>query len=469
MKRKSEGVYEYDHIDQKEVTFDFASRNYTAYQVNIEPSTKSVLSPTTSRLPYQWVVLALIVLAVFGSLGLARFGYTSILPAMQDGLQLTNTQTGQLQSWNLVGYLSTVVFAGLLATRFGPRLVITVSLFITGAAMILTGLAPTFAGACAGRFLAGIGGAGGNVPAMGLVSAWFGPKRRGLASGIGVAGSSLGLMVTGPLIPAILHAYGPGGWRVCWFVLGGMVFAILVLCGLFLRNHPDEASAAASEAAASPRHATRAGQPDPRASALDWGLVYRSRTLWHLAVIYFAFGISYIIYSTFFIRYLVKEAGFTPSSAGLLWFQIGLVSGMSGLIWGTVSDRWGRRLALMAVFALQGISFLVFGLTRELSMIYLSAGLFALTAWSIPALMAALAGDIFGARLAPAALGLVTIIFGAGQAMGPYLAGRIADGAHSFGPAFIAAGLVALVIGTGGSFLLANGVGRPQFLPNQNP
>jgi MFS family permease len=115
-------------------------------------------SRKTSRVHYGLVVLALIVLTVFGSLGLARFGYTSILPAMQDSLRLTNAQTGGLQSWNLLGYLSTVAFAGLLATRFGPRWVISISLFLTGIAMMLTGLIPTFDGARLGRFLAGVGG-----------------------------------------------------------------------------------------------------------------------------------------------------------------------------------------------------------------------------------------------------------------------------------------------------------------------
>lgn len=437
------------------------------HQVNNESSTEPVVSAAPIRSSYAWVVLALIVLAVFSSLGLARFGYTSILPAMQDGLQLSNTQAGELQTWNLVGYLSTVVFAGLLATRYGPRVVITVSLFITATAMILTGLAPTFQGALVGRFLAGVGGAGGNVPAMGLVSAWFGPKQRGLASGIGVAGSSVGLVVTGPLIPAIIKAYGAEGWRVCWYVLGTMAFGTFVLCGLFLRNRPGKGPLSSPHSASLPSVASKTGQPKNQVSALNWALVYKSRTLWHLAAIYFAFGISYIIYSTFFIRYLVKEAGLVAHDAGLIWFKVGLVSGISSLIWGGVSDRWGRRLALMGVFALQGVSFLVFGLNRELPMIYLSAGLFALTAWSIPALMAALAGDVFGARLAPAALGLVTIIFGAGQALGPYLAGRIADGAHSFGPAFIAAGMIALVIGMVGAFLLPPRMAAPEFIVNK--
>ena len=74
--------------------------------------------------------------------------------------------------------------------------------------------------------------------------------------------------------------------------------------------------------------------------------------------------------------------------------------------------------------------------------------------------MAALCGDIFGGRLAPAALGWMTIVFGVGQALGPYLAGRMADATHSFSLAFVTAGLVALVLGGGGSLLL-----HPQIHP----
>ena len=91
----------------------------------------------------------------------------------------------------------------------------------------------------------------------------------------------------------------------------------------------------------------------------------------------------------------------------------------------------------------------------------MSAALFAATAWSVPALMAALCGDLFGARLAPAALGLITMVFGLGQAMGPYLAGVIADATRSFAPAFLAAGAIALVLGGGGSLTLQREVGRP--------
>jgi MFS family permease len=409
---------------------------------------KDATAPSTR---HGFGILALIVLAVFGSLGLGRFGYTSILPAMQLGLGLTNTQTGELQSWNLLGYLLAAAFAGLLAARYGPRVVISASLLLTALAMILTGFLPTLDGARLGRFLAGVGGAGSNVPAMGLVSAWFGAKRRGLASGAAVSGSSLGLMVTGPLIPGIVSRYGGDGWRVSWYALGGLALGACVLCAWLLRDRPEERGATPLGEIEAERRQRGAGD---RASPLAWASVWRSRVLWQLAAIYFAFGFSYVIYATFFIRYLVGERGFSAGSAGLLWLQVGVASVISGFIWGGVSDRWGRRAALLGVFAVQGTAFLVFGSTRALPMVYLSAGLFAVTAWSVPALMAAAAGDIFGARLAPAAIGLVTLVMSVGQAVGPYLAGRIADAAHSFAPAFLAAGGVAVIMGAGGSWLL---------------
>lgn len=403
------------------------------------------------RVHYGYVVLGLIVITIFVALGLGRHGYTFILPAMQDSLNLTHSQTGELQSWNMLGYMVTVVFAGLLATAFGPRMVISYAILISALGLGLTGLIPTLDGARLGRFLAGVGGAAGNVPAMALVSAWFGTRRRGVASGAAVAGSSIGLMVTGPLVPIILQHYGPSGWRNAWLVLGVMALGVFVLCISFLRNRPAEMGLhPLGEASGPPADGNRSGS----VSALTWGSVYRSGLLWYLSLIYFAYGFSYVIYSTFFAKYLVNEGNFLLKDAGLLWMNVGMVSVVSGFIWGSISDRWGRRAALIAVYLIQGFAFVLFGLSQGSAAIYISAGCFALTAWSIPALMAALCGDIFGARLAPAALGLITIVFGFGQVLGPFFAGRIADSTHSFAPAFVVAGVIALVLGAGGSMLL---------------
>lgn len=398
---------------------------------------------------YGYLILVLVSLSVFGSLGLARFGYTSILPHMQRSLRLDNAQAGQLQSWNLLGYLLTAVPAGVLAAHFGPRRVISAGLLVTAGALALTGLIPTFWGACLGRFLSGVGGAAGNVPAMGMLAAWFATRRRGMAAGIGVGGSSLGLVVTGPLVPVVMERFGPEGWRICWYLLGLMAAGVFALCALLLRNRPDELGLGQVGA---PRNggtnAAQAGGEELEVGfRAGWRMVYRSRQLWDLAVVYFAFGFSYIIYATFFIRYLVREGQMPGERAGMIWLTIGLASSASGCFWGWFSDRWGRKWALLSVFALHGSAYLLFGASLRPSAIYISAGLFAISAWSVPALMAALCGDIFGSRLAPAALGLVTIVFGIGQALGPYVAGLIADAAGSFSPAFL---LACAMAGAGG-------------------
>ena len=399
---------------------------------------------------YGLLILALAVLAVFGALGLGRFGYSMVLPAMQSDLGLSNAQTGALQSANLVGYLLVVAFAGAAAARYGARRIIVAGLVVVAASMALTGVAPSYSAACWARFLTGSGGAAVNVPTMGLLAGWFAARRRGLASGIAVAGSSLGLVVTGPLVPALLKATGAEGWRLCWLVFAGLVALIGVLAALLLRDGPEELGLRPIGELPGQVRAPTAG-----VSALAWGAVYASPRLWHLALIYLAFGFSYIVYSTFFVQHLVRDLDLATASAGRLWLRLGVVSMLSGLLWGALSDRWGRGPVLALIFTVQGLAYLLVGLAGDsLTAAYASGALFGLTAWSIPAIMAAASSDLFGPRLGSAALGLVTVVFGVGQALAPYVGGRLADAAHSFAPAFTLAGLVALGLGAGGSLLL---------------
>jgi MFS family permease len=80
--------------------------------------------------------------------------------------------------------------------------------------------------------------------------------------------------------------------------------------------------------------------------------------------------------------------------------------------------------------------------------------------------MAATCGDMLGPRMAPAALGFITLFFGIGQALGPIAAGALGDAAKSLSPAFLLAAGVAF-LGAIGSLLLrpagrAHASGAPQ-------
>ena len=399
-------------------------------------------------LHYGWIIAVMSVITVLGALGLARFGYTMILPGMKEGLSLTDSQAGDLATANMIGYLVMAVTCGFLASRFGPRIIIAIFMLIISGSMLMTGMAPNFQVALLGRSLTGVGSGGTNVPVMGLIPAWFSAKRRGLATGMAVSGSSFGMVVTGYLVPIILNRYGDEGWRYCWFYLAAMAFVIAVLGYLFLRNRPSEKG---MRPIGADGEQTSPGQP--ASSALEWRLVYKSAPVWHLALVYTLFGFSYIIYATFFARYLTWEAGFTTQAAGALWSAVGILSIVSGFIWGSVSDVVGRKYGLAIVYFLQFLCFTIFGLWKAPPGYYLSALLFALTAWSIPGIMAAATGDLLGPRLAPAALGFVTLFFGVGQATGTFMGGRIADFTGSYTLAFVIAGTAALIGGGASLFL----------------
>jgi MFS family permease len=392
------------------------------------------------RVHYAWVILVVATLVVFGSLGLARFGYTMLLPPMQTGLGLNVAKAGQLATANLIGYLAMSLAGGALAARYGPRAVIAVGLLLVSGGMLLTGLAGTFGAALAWRAVTGLGSGASNVPVMGLLAGWFGRRRRGLATGIGVTGSSFALILCGPLVPWVLASQGSQGWRVCWFLFAGTTLALAVLALAALRNKPSDLGL--RPLGAEPDEA--AGGPG--SGGLNWGSVYRSPVIWHVGLIYVAFGFSYIIYLTFFTRYLIGEGGYTHASAGRLFMLMGWLSLLCGLLWGWVSDLIGRKATLVIVYLIHAASFGLFALWRAPAGFTLSAILFGISAWSIPAIMAALCGDLLGPRLSPAGLGFVTLFFGIGQAAAPSVAGAMAD-AHqgSLAPALLLAAGVALL------------------------
>jgi MFS family permease len=91
-----------------------------------------------------------------------------------------------------------------------------------------------------------------------------------------------------------------------------------------------------------------------------------------------------------------------------------------------------------------GFSYIIYALIKAPFGFYLSAILFGLTAWSIPTIMAAAAGDFVGPRLAPAGLGFITLFFGIGQAVAPAFGGYLADLSGSFTLPFLVAGGISL-------------------------
>ncbi|MEW6266350.1 MAG: MFS transporter [Thermodesulfobacteriota bacterium] len=400
------------------------------------------------RLHYGWVVIFTGLLVTIGAHGFGRMSYTLILPGMKDGLSLNYTQLGLLGTGNFIGYLIMALVGGFLAARFGSRIVIALALVLMSLTMILTGLAQGFGWALVMRFLTGLGNGAAYVPAMALGSAWFAVSRRGFATGIVSAGIGGGTMIAALLVPLILSYYGVQGWRQAWYYLGALVLVIATVAGLLLRGRPEDLGL--KQIGAAPDQGLNVRL---KTSALDWGGVYKVGAVWALGLVYFMYGFSYIIYMTFFAAFLVKEMGLKSAQAGQLWALVGGLSIFCGVIWGGVSDRLGRGQGAALAYLGLAVSYLVLALSRSEAGYYLSAVIFGLTAWSIPTIMAAAAGDQVGPKLAPAGLGFITLFFGLGQALGPYVGGVLADATRTFTWSFGLATGVSL-LGAGLSWVL---------------
>ena len=394
------------------------------------------------RLHYGWVVVVAGMLTVFASIGFGRFALGTLLPSMGVSLSLTYAEMGLISTGNLVGYLVAVYGVRFLVRRFGARWTVTGGLVLVGASMIVVGRAIGFADSLVLYTLTGLGSGIANVPVMGLVSLWFARQQRGKAAGLMVIGNGLAIAAAGLLVPAVSAALGAEGWRTSWLLLALAVLAVALVCGLILRNHPAELNLVpvGVAPAAGPQGAGR--------GALDHHAPLDSRKtrllLAHLGTIYALFGGSYVIYATFIVTSLVADHGYTEMTAGTFWVWIGALSVFSGPVFGSLSDRIGRRAGLAVVFSFQATSYALAAGAGSPAALWLSVVLFGVVAWSTPSIMAAAVGDYMGAAHAADAFGTVTVIFGIGQIIGPALAGVAADHFGGFAASFWLASVFAM-------------------------
>lgn len=396
---------------------------------------------------YGWVVAFTGTLVLVLSHGFGRMSYSVLLPSMVEGLSLTYTQAGLIATGNFMGYLSLAFVGGFLAARFGVRKVVFISLIVISASLFLTGWSSSFGAAFFARLLTGMGNGGSYVPMMALPAAWFAARKRGLAMGIVTMGTGTGLTITGLALPLFISTYGHQGWRYACFSMGFAVFVCSFICLALLRNHPGEKGLSMYGGTDEPAIG------DGMAVFSVWSYLAGKREIWKQSSVYFMSGFSYIIYITFIVAYLTQEIGLDPATAGRIFAVLGFFAIFCGIIWGVISDVIGRNYAALLAYCVMATATLLLAFSGSLAGFYVSAVLFGSTAFSVPVIMAAAVGDTVGGRLAPAALGLITVFYGTGQALGPAVAGWMRDASGSFNSAFLLSASVSIV-GAGMSLLL---------------
>jgi MFS family permease len=281
-----------------------------------------------------------------------------------------------------------------------------------------------------------VGSGASNVPMMALVASWFSTRQRGKAAGFVVIGSGFAILLSGKLIPYLNQMGGSDGWRLSWMVLGIIVFFISIICFVVIRDTP-------AELGLQPVDGKKNSKLDSTPDFAEDNPTATKKDIYHLGAIYFLFGYTYVIYATFIVTTLVQERGFSEAVAGNFWSWVGFLSIFSGPVFGTLSDKLGRKTGLIMVFTIQMFAYLLVALSLPVKFLYLSIGCYGIVAWSIPSIMTALVGDYVGPQKTARVFGFITFIFALGQIAGPAIAGFLAEKYGSFSSSFLMAFLFA--------------------------
>ncbi|HXP07985.1 MAG TPA: MFS transporter [Acidobacteriaceae bacterium] len=363
-----------------------------------------------------WLASWLFVLSAISYLDRTNVSIAGLQISSEYGLG--NQRLGWIFSAFLIGYAGFQVPAGWLASRFGPRRVISLGVVWWGIATALTTMIPVGISQAvllliAIRFALGAGEAVIYPAANQLVARWVPEQERGFINGLIFAGVGAGSGLTPPLLAWFILHYG---WRSAfWFsavigVLAGGVWWWLA------RDTPEEDPTVSQAELQIIRQgiveatATKASGP----TAIAWRAILTRRDLPALCIAYFGYGYTAWIFFSWFFLYMAQVRGFNLKSSALISMLPFLSMTIGCLGGGALSDRLTRsyglrvgRCGLASVAYFFTAVFLLLGSrvqSPHLAGVILAGGAGALyvsqsSFWSVSADIAGLSSGVFSSMV----------------------------------------------------------------------
>lgn len=355
--------------------------------------------------------------------GFGRFVFPALLPAMRRDLLGSWSGAGFVGTANVGAYLLGALAVMRLGGRLRPRQLIVAGLVLSAGGMFVLAAATGIATLALGMLGTGIGGAWIYVSSPGIARSVVAPARRGLAIGAINAGIGACLVIGTQLGRFTPLWWGPGAWRWVWVIQGAI--GVMTLAAV-LRWLP--ADAGAGVGAATP--ALRSLRRVPAWPALLAG--------------YGLFGFGYIVVVTYLVSSMRTDGGFSATHTANTYVLFGLGTTAGGIVLGRLSDRTGRRTALVLAYAACASCPLLVLTYRE-PFVSVAAALFGLMFSGAVALVATYTADHAGPAEYAGAFATLTVAFALAQAAGPQVGGYLVDHSGHFAATF---GLGSVVLAT---------------------
>ena len=355
------------------------------------------------------------------SLGVTRFSYGLLLSPMRADLGWSYTLAGAMNTINALGYLLGAMSMPRLLKRFGAVQMLLAGAVLASVFMMLTGFFTATSPLLAQRLLAGVASAWVFV-AGGLLAAQLGarePDRSGLLLGVYYGGTGLGIVFSALLVPGVAHVVSvslPAAahpWVWAWWALA-IACAVATLVLMSQTSDLKDLSAGQTPSPAMASHAAVRNR-------------FRWRSFTFALLGYGCFGIGYIGYMTFVIALLREHAASTVMIT-IFYTLLGLAVMASSRIWAKLLDRYRGGQALALLNALLGCAIVIPAVTSWQPALIVSGLMFGGVFLSVVASTTALVRHNLPVAAWGAGISAFTIVFAAGQIVGPTMVGWIADG-----------------------------------------
>jgi len=431
---------------------------------------KQVIENKEAKVINRWVIVlgGILIQLALGAI-YAWSAFTTPLqgaPGSISEFAFNKTQTQAIFSAGLATFAIFTIIGGRLQNKIGPRKVALAGGVLLGLGYILA----SFVGASfVGKLLfigilagAGIGLA--YVVPIAIGVKWF-PDKKGLVSGLAVAGFGFGafiwILLANP--PSVLGFSGiitkqAGAYAYTIanvdnaFMIYGIAFLILVVIGSLVMRNP-------------PLGWKPSGWNPPTCDSKDkkFSLNCKPREmckrrefylLWMMFIIGALAGLMVIGNVQNFAKSPTDGfSGYGFSAQEAIDFAVigaavclPIFNGAGRIVWGQVSDKIGRRKALLSMFLFQGIMMVIFFYTTTNPYaFYIVAALIGFNFGGNFALFPAACADSFGSENLGLNYGFIFTAYGIGGIVGPMLAGAVQDAGMSFLYAFIPAAVMCFI------------------------
>ena len=356
-------------------------------------------------------------LALFAIVGIALYG----LPFFYDfmvrdfGWSRAQVTSGNALSKLVVGPVFGFL-AGWLVDRFGPRRLMIAGIVMAGVALIGLGAIRSLAGFYLFYLFNALGYVcGGPLPNQVLLSRWF-TGGRGRAMGVAYLGIGIGGAVVPFLAVWLTRAVG---WQGALQGLGLLIIATALPMALFVREAP-----ASTTSTTFTTSTTSAVLHRPAFYLLLLGsmcsIAAVGGTNQHLKL------------------FLNLDHGYSQTAAAQVASLV-LVSSLVGRLgMGWLADRIPKKYVMLLIYLLVACAIPVLFLTGTRAAIYIFAVVFGIGLGGEYMVIPLMAAELFGVRVLGRVMGIVLTADGVGEAVAPWLVGRMRDAAGSYASGFAA-------------------------------